>query len=87
MAMKFPRKLEVKDVKALTDAQINKLKCGDVVVKDEEGSQHAYIVTFKKNNVGICLTYTDASVVETQSYDYTDGKWVYNSADITPLTE
>ena len=33
------------------------------------------------------LTYVDASVVETVSYDYTDGAWVYNSTDSTPLTE
>lgn len=87
MAMKVQMKLIVSDIKGLTDKQIDKLECGDVVVKNENGSGHAYIVSFKQHHVGICLTYTDASVVETQSYDYTEGHWVYNSADITPLTE
>lgn len=87
MAMKLTRKLEVKDIKGLTTEQINKLKCGDMVIKNENGNCHTYVVTYKEEKVGICLTYTDASVVETQSYDYTNGAWVYNSADITPLTE
>ena len=39
------------------------------------------MVSYKKDDTGMCLTYADASVVETQSYDYTEGHWVYNSED------
>lgn len=85
MAARITRSIKVKDITKLNDEQINKLQVGDVVVKDENGNQHGYIVSYKQEKTGICLTYTDASVVETQSYDYTEGHWVYNSADITPL--
>ena len=85
MAARITRSIKVKDITKLTSEQINKLKVGDVVIKDENGNQHGYIVSYKEEKHGICLTYTDASVVETQSYDYTEGHWVYNSADITPL--
>lgn len=82
---KFTKKIEVKDITKMTDNQINKLECGDKVVKNTNGQYHCYTVSYKQNGVGICLTYTDASVVETVSYDYTEGEWVYNSTDITHL--
>ena len=63
------------------------LECGDIVTKEDETGKHCYICSYKKAHVGLCLTYTDASCVETVSYDYTDGAWVYNSTDITPLGE
>ena len=75
--------LEVSNVKQLTTEQCNKLQCGDVVVKVDSSGEHAYVVTFKSDS-GMCLTYTDASVVETQSYDLVDDAWVYNSEDKTP---
>lgn len=77
--------LEVGDVKSLTSEQINSLNCGDIVAKKDESGKHAYIVSYKKDGTGICLTYTDASCVETVSYDLVEGEWVYNSTDITPL--
>ena len=76
--------VECKDVKALSNSQINLLRCGDYLVKKDASGEHAYKVTFKKEGVGMCLTYMDASVIETQSYDYVDGEWVYNSEDKTP---
>ena len=60
------------------------MRCGDYLVKKDASGEHAYKVTFKKEGVGMCLTYMDASVIETQSYDYVDGEWVYNSEDKTP---
>lgn len=71
----------------LSDDQINSLNCGDVVLKEDESGKHAYLVSYKKDGVGICITYTDASVVETVSYDYTEGHWVYNSTDVTPIAQ
>lgn len=77
--------LEVSNVKTLTTEQCNKLQCGDVVVKKDSMGEHAYVVTFK-SDTGMCLTYSDASVVETQSYDKTDNAWVYNSEDKIDIT-
>lgn len=79
--------LEVSNITTLTTAQLNALNCGDVVIKNESGNKHAYVVSYKENNVGICLTYADAENVETVSYDYTDSQWVYNSTDITHIAE
>ena len=77
--------IEVTNIKALTKKQCEQLKCGDRVIKKTGNQRHLYVVTYKEHHVGICLSYVDASVVETQSYDYTDGNWVYNSEDKTPL--
>ena len=77
----------VTDIKALTSDFINKLKSGDVVVKQTGSGQHpqyhSYRVSFMKDNEGICLTYTDASCSETVSYDKSGNNWVYNSTDLT----
>lgn len=77
--------LEVKNVKQLNDEQCNNLKVGDIVAKKTGSQYHLYLVTYKQEKHGLCLSYFDASVVETQSYDYTDGHWVYNSEDKTAL--
>ena len=79
--------LEVADITALTNEQINDLKVGDLVAKVDSTGKHTYVVSYKKDKVGICLTYTDAENVETVSYDYTAENWVYNSTDITHLNE
>ena len=79
------KKLEVTDIKTLTTAQINALNCGDVVIKNESGNKHGYVVSYKQEGVGICLTYADAENVETVSYDYVGENWVYNSTDITHI--
>jgi hypothetical protein len=34
---------------------------------------------------GLCLTYTDASTVETVSYDHSESGWAYNSTDKTNI--
>ena len=77
--------LEVKNVKQLNDEQCNGLKVGDIVAKKTGKQYHCYIVTFKQDKGGLCLSYFDASCIETQSYDYTAGHWVYNSEDKTAL--
>lgn len=73
----------VTDIKNIPSATIKKLQCGDIVLKKDSSGYHAYIVSFR-NATGICLTYTDASCVETQSYDKVGNNWVYNSEDKTP---
>ena len=82
---KLVKKLVVANITEMTDYQINNLECGELVLKNTNGQYHCYKVSYKQNGVGICLTYTDASVVETVSYDYTNKHWVYNSTDVTPL--
>ena len=76
----------VTDIKNIPSATIKKLQCGDIVLKKDSSGYHAYIVSFR-NATGICLTYTDASRVETQSYDKVGQNWVYNSEDNTALFE
>ena len=73
-------KVKVADVKNIDGAIIEQLKCGDIVIKEDASGEHAYVVTFK-SETGMCLTYTDASCVETQSYDKDGDDWVYNSED------
>ena len=79
--------LTVGNMTELTDEQVESLECGDVVLKEDASGKHAYLVSYKKAGVGICITYTDASVVETVSYDYTEGHWVYNSTDVTHIAQ
>lgn len=75
--------VECNDIKALSNSQIDLLRCGDYLVKKDASGEHAYKVTYK-SDTGMCLTYHDASVIETQSYDKVNGNWVYNSEDKTP---
>lgn len=75
--------INVTNIRAISTDELNSLKCGDTVLKEDETGKHAYIVTYKKDNVGICLSYFDGSgYLETVSYDYTGGNWVYNSTDV-----
>ncbi len=87
MKVRIPRILEAKDITKLSYEQCKKLRSGDMVIKLTGNQQHSYRVSYKEDKVGMCLTYSDASVVETVSYDYTDGAWVYNSTDVTHITE
>ena len=75
----------IANIQAIPSAVLSALECGDVVCKLTGKQKHSYRVSYKEDGVGICLTYVDASLVETVSYDYTDGVWVYNSTDSTPL--
>ena len=81
---KFTKKIEVTNITEMTNYQINKLECGDMVLKNTNGMHHCYIVSYKQNGVGICLSYSAYGYLETVSYDYNaeTGKWVYNSTDI-----
>lgn len=76
--------VECDNVKTLSNSQIDLLRCGDYLVKKDASGEHAYKVTFK-SDTGMCITYHDASVIETQSYDKVDGNWVYNSEDKSEL--
>ena len=78
--------LEVADITALTDEQLDALNVGDKVAKKTGTAQHLYVVSYKDaENGGLCLTYTDAANVETVSYDHTESGWAYNSTDKTHI--
>lgn len=74
--------IEVDDITALTGAQLDALEIGAKVAKKTGTAKHLYVVSNKDaENGGLCLTYTDASTVETVSYDHTESGWAYNSTD------
>lgn len=74
--------IEVSDITGLTGDQLDALNVGDKVAKKTGTAQHLYVVSYKDaENGGLCLTYTDASTVETVSYDHTESGWAYNSTD------
>lgn len=78
--------IEVTDITALTGDQLDALNVGDKVAKKTGTAQHLYVVSYKDaENGGLCLTYTDASTVETVSYDHTESGWAYNSTDKTNI--
>lgn len=79
--------LEVENITALTNAQINDLSAGDIVVKKTGNQKHTYVVTYKEDGQGICLSYFDAGYLETVSYDFVTDAWVYNSTDVVNITE
>ena len=78
-------KVEVFDITAISDEILNLLQCGDIVVKKTGNLRHCYHVSYKEEKHGICISYFDASCVETVSYDFVEGHWAYNSTDITNI--
>lgn len=78
--------IEVTDITALTGEQLDALEVGSKVAKKTGTAKHLYVVSYKNaENGGLCLTYTDASTVETVSYDHTESGWAYNSTDKTNI--
>jgi len=78
--------LEVSDITALSDEQLDALNVGDKVAKKTGTAHHLYVVSYKDaENGGLCLTYTDAATVETVSYDHSASGWTYNSTDSTHI--
>ena len=78
-------KVEVLKINEITDDICDSLRCGDLVIKKTDNQKHCYRVSYKEDKVGMCLTYVDASLVETVSYDYSGGHWIYNSTDSTHI--
>lgn len=83
LAIKGATPVEVTDITEIDGAILDSLQVGDKVAKVTGKQKHLYLVTYKGDGVGegICLTYHDASVIETVSYDFTADGWVYNSTD------
>ena len=84
----IPIPIEVDDITAMTAAQLDGLKPGDVVIKKTGNDRHTYLVTYKATTGGgICLSYNAAGYGETVSYDRTESGWAYNSTDIKTYGE
>ena len=79
--------VHVENIQEMGDEILENLRAGDIVIKHTGNQEHAYRVTYKEKHQGICISYYDASCVETVSYDYVEGHWVYNSTDITVIGE
>ena len=80
---------EANNIQALGDDLCEKLRPGDIVRKITGKQKHTYIVSYKGEGEGegICLTYCAAGYIETVSYDFVDGHWVYNSTDVCIIGE
>ena len=80
--------VKVDNINQMDSDVLTGLKCGDIVAKKTGNQYHAYVVSYKEENHGICMTYVDAGYMETVSYDWNDTtkKWVYNSTDVVEVT-
>ena len=66
----------ISDIKALTNAQIDKLKVGDTVIKGE----HSYTVAYK-SPTEMSLVYSDVWTTEEVYYEKHDGNWAHVVTD------
>ena len=73
-------RITVDNVKTLTNAQINSLNAGDVVIKDENGSKHIYAVAYKKDDE-MSLVYADHENIEEVYYEKQGDTWTYVQTD------
>ena len=76
--------IEVSNIKALTNAQCEALRAGDIVNKVDGTGKHSYRVSYKTTS-GLCLTYSDCENVETVAYEKTNDNWAWDSTDVTPI--
>ena len=70
------------EIESLPSEVLEQLDCGDFVIKKTGNMKHRYVVSYKEDGVGMCLTYADASCIETLSYDCVGGVWTFNSKDV-----
>ena len=76
--------MEVTNIEALTDEQLDSLNVGDAVAKVTGKQKHLYLVTYKGEGVGegLVLTYNACGYGEAIAYDYTADGWVFNSKEV-----
>ena len=84
-----PAPLEVTDITALTDEQLDALQCGDKVIKITGVQKHLYFVTYKGEGAGqgIVITCNFCGYSEAIAYDRTESGWAYNSTDVKTYGE
>lgn len=76
--------IDVNNIKALTNAQCEALRAGDIVNKVDGTGKHAYRVSFRTAS-GLCLTYSDCENIETVAYEKTNDDWAWDSTDVTAI--
>ena len=76
--------IDVSNIKALTNAQCEALRAGDIVNKVDATGKHAYRVSYK-TTTGLCLTYSDCENVETVAYEKSNDNWAWDSTDVTSI--
>lgn len=76
--------IEVEDLEALTNEQLDNLNVGDKVVKVTGKQKHLYLVTYKGEGAGegIVITCNFCGYSEAISYDRSGEGWVFNSKDV-----
>lgn len=79
-------RIVVSNIADLTGEELEVLRCGDHVIKQDSTGEHCYVVSFK-GATGLCLTYTDCENVETVAYEKTGDTWAYVSTDVTHIGE
>lgn len=81
--------IEVTDIEALTNEQLDALQVGDKVVKVTGKQKHLYLVTYKGEGAGegVVLTYNACGYGEAISYDRSGEGWVFNSKDVKTYGE
>ena len=84
----IPTMIFTEKITEMTNAQLDALRPGDIVVKQTGTMSHTYVVSYKDaKNGGICLSYNDSGYGETVSYDRTESGWEYNSTDVKTYGE
>ena len=68
------------DIKMLTNNEINALHTGDTIIKSSNGKEHAYTVTYKKDNE-MSIVYADHETVEEVYYEKSGDNWAYIQTD------
>ena len=77
----------VDSVEALSHEDCERLEIGDTVIKDENGSKHAYLVTYRKDDE-MSLCYFDHQNVEEVYYEKNEsGVWAFVVKDITHIAQ
>lgn len=77
--------VECSDIKALSNSQIDLLRCGDYLVKKTGKQEHSYKVVYKQDDE-MSLVYCDYHNIEEVYYEKNaQGNWVWVSTEIKNL--
>ncbi len=87
-ALEATQPIEVSNITEIDGSVLDSLQPGQNIIKVTGNQKHTYTVTYKGegSGEGICLSYFDAGLLETVSYDRTESGWAYNSTDSTPVS-
>lgn len=76
--------IKVNDIENLPSELCDSLECGQIVIKVTGEEEHAYIVSYKKDDE-MSLTYVDHSCSEEVYYEKSEDTWAFIVKDITML--